>query len=84
MRVKEMDDRIGTQMAVLSDGVLWTPESSRAFRQPPAPVIPGLFDQAQGRYLEDFPMLCAVRNRLNAVLARVTEARASFERELIR
>lgn len=84
MRVKDMDERIGTGLAVLSDGVLWTPESARAFRQPPAPVIPGLFDQVQGRYLENFPMLCAARNRLNAILSRVTEARASFERELMR
>ena len=83
MSVKEMDNKIGTQMAVLSDGVLWTPESAHLFRKSP-PVVPSFFEQAPGRYLEDFPMLCAARNRINALFSRVAQAREAFDRELMR
>ena len=81
MRVKEMD-RIGEQMSVVADNIQWSPETAHLFRKSPPSVYPGFFDQAQGRYLEDFPVLCQVRNRLNAVLGRVAQARASVEREL--
>ena len=81
MSVKEMDNKIGTGMSIIADGVQWSPETAHLFRKTPPSVYPGFFDQ-QGRYLEDFPVLCQIRSRLNAVLVRMAQARASFEREL--
>ena len=91
MRERRMDrteaerspDQIGRQPSLIVDGVQWSPETAYLFRKKPPSVYPGFFDQ-QGRYLEGFPVLCQVRNRLNQVLTRVTEARETAERELRR
>lgn len=83
MKVKDMDNRIGEQLSLIVDDQPWSPEVSYLYKKTP-PVVPRFFEQVPGRYLEDFPMLCAARNRLNAVLGRVAQARASVERELRR
>ena len=71
-----MREDISRDLCVDSENQPWTPEIHRVgtYGRASVPSISSAF-RSQRRYLEAFPVLCQVRNRINRAVLRVEDIR---------